>query len=40
MHIKEKRMTISDISGVIMLISAWVFAVSFITWGFASILGI
>ena len=34
------NMTISNISGVIMIISAWVFAVSFIAWGFASILGI
>ena len=33
-------MTISNISGVIMIISAWVFAVSLATWGFASILGI
>lgn len=34
------NMTISNISGVIMIISTWVFAVSFIAWGFASILGI
>lgn len=33
-------MTISHIFGVMMIISAWVFVVSFATWGFASILGI
>lgn len=33
-------MTISNISGVIMIISAWAFVVSFAIWGFAAILGI
>ena len=33
-------MTISNISGVIMFISGWVFMVSFVTWVFASVLGI
>ena len=33
-------MTISNISGVMTIISAWALAVSFATWVFASILGI